>query len=176
VRDVDVFLNSVGSPVPIAKAAARRRRKETSQQLVRETTPRREASESSEAGPKREIMPVEHSEARGGELLSLASVHSVEELRSWWERAVLAHVGDVPIVAEPKVDGLTMRVSYDSGKLVEVSMSLVYPRRARDISCVWEPMFDGSVYPNNLMQMFEYSPVLRYSTLHNQTSHVSDCA
>jgi hypothetical protein len=35
--------------------------------------------------------------------------------------------------------------------------------RARDISWVREPMFDGSVYPKNLMQMFEYLLVLRYS-------------
>jgi NAD-dependent DNA ligase len=121
VRDVDAFLNSVGSPVPSAGAAARRRGRGSSQQLVQEDKSRSEAGETSEASPKRETRLVPHTEARGGELLSLASVHSVEELRSWWERAVVANVGDVPIVVEPKVDGLTMRVSYESGKLVEVS-------------------------------------------------------
>jgi cyclophilin family peptidyl-prolyl cis-trans isomerase len=32
--------------------------------------------------------------------------------------------------------------------------------RALELLLVWEPMFDGSLYPKNLMQMFEYLPVL----------------
>jgi hypothetical protein len=32
---------------------------------------------------------------------------------------------------------------------------------ARDISWAYEPMFDGSISPKNLMQMFEYLPVVR---------------
>jgi hypothetical protein len=37
-------------------------------------------------------------------------------------------------------------------------------------------MFDGSVYPNNLTQMFEYLPVLRYGCEQLSTSCVSDGA
>jgi hypothetical protein len=45
-----------------------------------------------------------------------------------------------------------------------------YPRtsnysRASHISWVCKPIFDGSVYPQNLMKAIEYLPVLWYRTL-----------
>jgi uncharacterized protein YjbI with pentapeptide repeats len=33
-------------------------------------------------------------------------------------------------------------------------------------------MFDGSVYPENLMQMFEYLPVLREPEVDNEDAHL----
>jgi hypothetical protein len=72
-------------------------------------------------GKVRVLQPVRHTAEHGGRLLSLASMHSEEELRSWWLRNVVAVLGrDGQVVVEPKVDGLTLRLSYDSGKLVEV--------------------------------------------------------
>lgn len=65
---------------------------------------------------------IEHTAARGGRLLSLAATHTEEELRSWWERNVTCKLpGEAgPIAVEPKVDGLTLRLSYEGGHLVEV--------------------------------------------------------
>lgn len=66
----------------------------------------------------------EHSAARGGRLLSLAAVHSAAEVRTWWARHVEAHFGGglqaVEVAVEPKVDGLTLRASYEDGVCVQV--------------------------------------------------------
>jgi NAD-dependent DNA ligase len=116
VREIDTLLRAVGSPLPTATAATEK----GSHRLVRQNKVIGETSVAPEQ-TEHVIKPVQHSAARGGELLSLASVHSAEELRTWWDRAVVAKLGDVAIVVEPKVDGLTLRVSYEAGQLVEVN-------------------------------------------------------
>lgn len=71
------------------------------------------------------IAKAEHTSGRGGRLLSLAAVHSAAEVRTWWQRNVQAHFGEtrveaVEVAVEPKVDGLTLRASYEGGTCVQV--------------------------------------------------------
>ena len=84
-------------------------------------------------GPAPAIRTVPHTEARGGRLLSLASVHSADELRTWWQRNVTATLGPcAAIIVEPKVDGLTLRLTYEGGHLIEVRP----PLRLARIRCL----------------------------------------
>lgn len=114
IDEAEAFLNAVGAAPSALPAAADAQGK-----------PKRRRSIKKAAQPQtaRVIAQVEHTAARGGRLLSLAAVHSEEELRTWWRRHVTDVLGsdqDASIVVEPKVDGLTLRLSYENGELVEV--------------------------------------------------------
>lgn len=89
------------------------------------------------------LAKAEHSAERGGRLLSLAAVHSAEEVRMWWRRNIQPHLGealseDVEVVVEPKVDGLTLRASYQDGICEQVCICSpgLRIRHARGI-CTW---------------------------------------
>jgi NAD-dependent DNA ligase adenylation domain len=115
VKSSKQFLASVGAPPPTQSALAPPgERKPRKPQHVDVSRGDRAAA----------IQPVRHTPERGGRLLSLAAVHSEAELRTWWQRNVTHVLGtgaaSSSIVVEPKVDGLTLRLSYEGGKLVEV--------------------------------------------------------
>ena len=65
--------------------------------------------------PLSQFPSVEHKEP----MLSLENTYSVEEVREF-EARIRRQIGDVPIayVAEPKIDGLSLSVTYEGGKLV----------------------------------------------------------
>ena len=125
VSDADAFLASVGAPPsgvppqqraapPPAKSPAPPKKKRTRKKSAGKITDEKE---------RQAIQQVEHTAERGGRLLSLAAVHSEADLRTWWRRHVTDVLGDeggASVVVEPKVDGLTLRLSYEGGKLIEV--------------------------------------------------------
>jgi DNA ligase (NAD+) len=59
---------------------------------------------------------VEHREP----LLSLANSFSEDELRAWWRRLTRAAERDeIPVVCEPKIDGLAVALVYENGSFVQ---------------------------------------------------------
>jgi NAD-dependent DNA ligase len=103
------------------------------------------------------LVKVQHSPARGGRLLSLAAAHSEDEVRAWWVRNIDAYssakkvaANDVKVVVEPKVDGLTVRASYENGSCVEVRCStdcgaaLCSAQQCCLICCRWGTLLPGT--------------------------------
>lgn len=116
------LLSTVGSPPEAPEAALAGAARKGAAKVPRDKE---------SAGPTA-IQTVAHTEARGGRLLSLAAVHSADELRTWWRRSVAAVLGpDAASVVEPKVDGLTLRLTYESGRLVEVRRRVLLPAARR---------------------------------------------
>ena len=84
------------------------------------------------------LAKVEHTEAFGGRLKSLAAAHSATEVRAWWERNIEPHFAArgadaVEVVLEPKVDGLTMRATYRDGNCIQVLQTQPSP----EVLCMW---------------------------------------
>jgi DNA ligase (NAD+) len=66
------------------------------------------------APPAALFAPIRHSER----LLSLDNVFDGEELRAWYERVARGLGRSPPLVAEPKIDGVSVAVVYERGRLL----------------------------------------------------------
>lgn len=100
------------------------------------------------------LAKAEHTAQRGGRLLSLAAVHSADEVRTWWQRNVEPHVREAgseaaEVAVEPKVDGLTLRATYRDGVCVQVrrcdSCLLLRPGQAPGVRCACTDLQPGQL-------------------------------
>jgi NAD-dependent DNA ligase len=73
------------------------------------------------------LAKAEHTAARGGRLLSLAAARDEGGVREWWRRNIAPFYTargkedkEIEVIVEPKVDGLTLRATYENGKCVQV--------------------------------------------------------
>lgn len=162
VSAAEALLSKVGAPVkPTPQSSA-----DHDGAAAVKPAPRRSADRNG-AAPF-EIRPVEHTAARGGRLLSLAATHSEEELRSWWARSVTNKLSGAagPIAVEPKVDGLTLRLSYEGGQLIEVLRCALFLGRVP--TCCRATIASLVRYDATSNNALSVAPAELWSCVHNQ--------